>query len=170
MNASRAILTHHAGSRHSAADLLILPIRDFLMRVSKFAVAAVLFASICAGVLFGVAAAADGDQYVGTWKGSWEGGGGSGRFDMTFARGSDGQLSASVSVGTDMGDYNAKFSKLAFVSEKFTGAYDYPPDVQGEVIIVGSFDPKNATGTWSLGAKGQGGQSMAAGTWKVSKQ
>jgi hypothetical protein len=145
--------------------------QGFLMRIPTLAAAATLLvASIWAGVHVDVAAAADGDQYVGTWKGSWEGGGGSGRFDMTFARGSDGQLTASVSVGTDMGDYNATFSKLAFVSEKFTGAYDYPPDVQGEVIIAGSFDPKNATGTWSLGAKGQGAQSMAAGTWKVSRQ
>jgi hypothetical protein len=141
------------------------------MRIQKFTVAAlVALASICAAVHFNVAAAADVDQYIGTWKGSWEGGGGSGRFDMTLARGSDGQITASVSVGTDMGDYNAKFSKVAFVSEKLTGAYDYPPDVQGEVIIAGSFDPKNAAGTWSLGAKGQPGQSMAAGTWKVSKQ
>jgi hypothetical protein len=141
------------------------------MRIRKFGVVAlVALASTWASPPIDVAAAADGDQYVGIWKGSWEGGGGSGRFDMTFARGSDGELTATVAVGTDMGDYNAKFSKLTFVSEKFTGAYDYPPDVQGEVIIAGSFDPKNATGTWSLGAKGQPGQSMAAGTWKVSKQ
>jgi hypothetical protein len=141
------------------------------MRTQKFTVAALIaLASMCAAFHFSVAAAADEDQFVGTWKGSWEGGGGSGRFDMSFARGSDGQITASVAVGTDMGDYNAKFSKAAFVREKFTGAYDYPPDVQGEVIIAGSFDPKNATGTWSLGAKGQPGQSMAAGTWKVSKQ
>jgi hypothetical protein len=141
------------------------------MRIQKFTIAAtVLFVSIWAAVSFNAAAAADEDQYVGSWKGSWEGRGGSGRFDMTFARGSDGQLTASVAVGTDMGDYNAKFSNAAFVREKFTGAYDYPPDVQGEVIILGSFDPKNATGTWSLGAKGQPGQSIAAGTWKVSKQ
>jgi len=141
------------------------------MRIRKFGVVAlVALASTWASGPIDVAAAADGDQYVGTWKGSWEGGGGSGRFDMTFARGSAGELTATVAVGTDMGDYNAKFSKLTFVSEKFTGAYDYPPDVQGEVIIAGSFDPKNATGTWSLGAKGQPGQSMAAGTWKVSKQ
>jgi len=141
------------------------------MRMEKFAVAAlVALASIWAPADFNVAAAADGEQYVGTWKGSWEGGGGSGRFDMSFARGSDGQLTATVSVGTDMGDYNAKFSKVAFAGEKLTGAYDYPPDVQGEVIISGSFDPKSAAGTWSLGAKGQPAQSMAAGSWKVSKQ
>jgi hypothetical protein len=141
------------------------------MRIQKHFVAAmIMLAAIGAALQFTAAAAADEDQYVGTWKGSWEGGGGSGRFDMTLARGSDGRLTASVAVGTDMGDYNATFSKVAFVSEKLSGAYDYPPDVQGEVIILGSFDAKNATGTWSLGAKGQPGQSMAAGTWKVSKQ
>jgi hypothetical protein len=141
------------------------------MRIQTVGFAAwLVLASTWASGPFDVAAAADADQYVGTWKGSWEGGGGSGRFDMTFARGSDGELTATVAVGTDMGDYNAKFSKLAFASEKFTGAYDYPPDVQGEVIIAGSFDAKNAAGTWTLGAKGQAGGAMAAGTWKVSKQ
>jgi len=141
------------------------------MRTQRHFVAALMaFVTIGAALQINAAAAADEDQYVGTWKGSWEGGGGSGRFDMTLARGSDGRLTASVAVGTDMGDYSATFSKVAFVSEKMSGAYDYPPDVQGEVIILGSFDAKDATGTWSLGAKGQPGQSMAAGTWKVSKQ
>jgi hypothetical protein len=141
------------------------------MRMQKFALLTLmLLASVYSLARFDTAAAADGDQYVGTWKGSWEGGGATGRFDLTFLRGSDGKLAASVSVGTDMGDYNAKFSTLGFALDKLTGAYDYPPDPQGEVIIVGSFDPKNATGTWSLGAKGQSGGQSFAGTWKVSKQ
>jgi hypothetical protein len=93
-----------------------------------------------------------------------------GRFDLTLVRGSDGKLGASVSVGTDMGDYNAKFSTMSLAADKLAGAYDYPPDPQGEVTITGSFDPKNATGTWSLGAKGQPGGQAIAGTWKVSKQ
>jgi hypothetical protein len=117
-----------------------------------------------------VALAADGDSLVGTWKGGWEGAGSSGRFDLTFVRGSDGKLTASVSVGTDMGDYNAKFSTLKPSGDKFTGAYDYPPDVQGEVTITGSFDSGTSTGTWSLAGKGQSSPAMAAGTWKVSKQ
>jgi hypothetical protein len=118
----------------------------------------------------GVAFAADGDQYVGTWKGTWEGAGAGGRFDLTFARGSNGKIAASVSVGTDMGDYTAKFSAVTMAADKLAGAYDYPPDAQGEVTIAGSFDAKNATGTWSLGAKGQPGGQAIAGTWKVSKQ
>ena len=140
------------------------------MRLQKVAVVALMLACMWAALQFGVAAAAEGDQYVGTWKGTWEGAGAGGRFDLTFARGSDGKLGASVSVGTDMGDYNAKFSKVTLTGDKLAGAYDYPPDPQGEVIITGSFDPKNATGTWSLGAKGQPGGQAIAGTWKVSKQ
>ena len=141
------------------------------MRMQRLAALAfVMLATLWSVTRFDVAAAADGDQYLGTWKGSWEGGGASGRFDLTFARGSDGKLTGSVSVGTDMGDYDAKFSTVAVAADKLTGAYDYPPDPQGEVTITGSFDPKNATGTWSLAAKGQPGQQAFAGTWKVSKQ
>jgi len=141
------------------------------MRLQRFAVIGlVMMMAMWSAMRLDMAQAADGDQYVGTWKGSWEGGGATGRFDLTFARGSDGKISGSVSVGTDMGDYNANFSSVAIAVNKLTGAYDYPPDPQGEVTIIGSFDPKNATGTWSLGAKGQSGQQAIAGTWKVSKQ
>jgi hypothetical protein len=141
------------------------------MRMRKLAVVALLLlATVCAGLPSGIAIAADGDQYVGTWKGTWEGAGASGRFDLTFVRGGDGKLGASVSVGTDMGDYNAKFSSMSLTAAKLAGAYDYPPDPQGEVTITGSFDAKNATGTWSLAAKGQPGGQAIAGTWKVSKQ
>ncbi len=140
------------------------------MRLKKVAVFALMLAGAWAALQFGVATAADGDQYVGAWKGTWEGAGAGGRFDLTLARGSDGKLAASVSVGTDMGDYKANFSKVSLTGDKLAGAYDYPPDPQGEVVITGSFDPKNATGTWSLGAKGQPGGQAIAGTWKVSKQ
>jgi hypothetical protein len=141
------------------------------MRTQKFAVVAlVILVSVWAAVQFGVASAADGDRYVGTWKGTWEGAGAGGRFDLTVVRGGDGKLAASVSVGTDMGDYNAKFSTVTLTGEKFAGAYDYPPDPQGEVTISGSFDPKAAAGTWSLQPKGQPGGQAIAGTWKVSKQ
>jgi hypothetical protein len=140
------------------------------MRFQKVAVIALMLAGMWVALQIGVAAAAEGDPYVGTWKGTWEGAGAGGRFDLTLARDSEGKLAASVSVGTDMGDYNAKFSKVTLTADKLAGAYDYPPDPQGEVIITGSFDPKSATGTWSLGARAQPGGQAIAGTWKVSKQ
>src|SRR5580698_10753856 len=141
------------------------------MRPQKITVVAVVMLTlICAAGQISLASAADGDQYIGIWKGTWEGAGAGGRFDLTFTRGSDGKLAASVSVGTDMGDYNAKFSTLTVTGDKLAGAYEYPPDPQGEVTITGSFDAKLATGTWSLGAKGKPGGQAIAGTWKVTKQ
>jgi hypothetical protein len=139
------------------------------MRPHKVAVALLLLTALWAAAQVGVVFAADSDQYVGTWKGTWEGAGAGGRFDLTFSRGSDGKLAAGVSVGTDMGDYNAKFSTVSVAGDKLSGAYDYPPDAQGEVTIAGSFDAKIAAGTWSLGAKGQPGGQAITGTWKVSK-
>jgi len=141
------------------------------MRAQKIPVVAVaMMAIIWAAGQLGVASAADSDQYLGTWKGTWEGAGAGGRFDLTFAKGSDGKLIASVSVGSDMGDYNAKFSTVTVTGDKLAGLYDYPPDPQGEVTIAGSFEPTNAIGTWSLGAKGKPGGQAIAGTWKVKKQ
>jgi hypothetical protein len=140
------------------------------MRLHKVAMIASLMLGIWAAAQIGVASAADSDQYLGAWKGTWDGAGAGGRFDLTFTRGSDGKIAASVSVGTEMGDYNAKFTSVTLSGDKFAGAYDYPPDPQGEVTITGSFDPKSAMGTWSLGAKGQSGGQSVAGTWKVVKQ
>lgn len=140
------------------------------MRLHKVAMLASLMLGLWTAGQWGIALAADGDQYVGTWKGTWEGAGAGGRFDLTFSRGNDGKLTAKVSVGSEMGDYNATLSTLTLTGEKLAGAYDYPPDPQGEVTITGSFDPKTAVGTWSLGAKGQTGGQSIAGTWKVAKE
>jgi hypothetical protein len=141
------------------------------MRHARIGVAAiVLVASLWIGIGLHAADAVDGQQYVGSWGGTWEGAGSSGRFDMTFAIGADGKLGGGVSVGTDQGDYTAKFSKLSFDGSKMTATYDYPLDAQGEVSVTGNFDAKAATGTWGLGAKGQTGQSFADGTWKIAKK
>jgi hypothetical protein len=140
------------------------------MRTASIAIVLAFMLAVIAGGGQVVAAAADGDQYIGTWKGTWEGAGAGGRFDLTLAKGSDGKLVASVAVGMDSGDYKAQFSKVTLIGDKLAGAYDYPPDPQGEVIITGSFELKDAVGTWSLGAKGQPGGQAIAGTWKVTKQ
>jgi hypothetical protein len=141
------------------------------MRHARIAVAAIaLLASLWIGIQLHAADAVDGQEYVGSWRGSWEGGGGSGRFDLTLTLGTDGKLGGAVAVGTDQGDYTAKFSKLSFDGNKMTGTYDYPLDAQGEISITASFDAKSATGTWALGAKGQPGQSLADGTWKTDRK
>jgi hypothetical protein len=112
--------------------------------------------------------AADTHPLSGAWKGTWAGGG-SGNFDMNFTLTADGKLGGTVAVTSDMGNYNASFSSAVFSAGKLAAAYDYPPDPQGEITLNGNFDAKSGNGTWSLGAKGQPSQSIAAGTWKVAR-
>lgn len=113
-------------------------------------------------------AASDISAFVGTYAGTWEGGG-SGRFDLTIERGSDGQPAGGVSVGTDQGDYTAKFKELSFEGQNMKARYEFPLDTQADVAITGKFDGGNVEGTWSLVAKG-GDQAFAGGTWKVTKK
>src|SRR5262245_8041118 len=121
------------------------------------------------GVQTQAAKPADGEQFAGNWLGTWEGGG-TGKFDIKIERGADGAMTGGVSVGTDMGDYQAKFSALSFEGGKMTARYDFPLDAQGEISLTGTFDASKATGKWSLGAKGQPEQAMAEGTWTVEKK
>ena len=120
--------------------------------------------------LLGAVAVAQSDiaAFVGTWGGTWEGGG-TGRFDLTIERGSDGQPSGGVSVGTDQGDYTAKFKELSFDGQNMKARYEFPLDSQADVAITGTFNGSNAEGTWNLVAKG-GDQSFAGGSWKVAKK
>ena len=116
------------------------------------------------------AKAVEGSQFAGVWAGAWQGGG-SGKFDITLAVSPDGALGGSVSVGTDAGDYNAKFKSLVFDGNKMTATYDYPLDTQGEIALAGTFTATDASGTWSLGPQGQATtNSMANGSFAVKKK
>src|ERR1043165_4142724 len=106
--------------------------------------------------------------FVGTWGGTWEGGG-TGRFDLTIERGSDGKPAGGVSVGTEQGDYTAKFKELSFDGQNMKARYEFPLDAQADVAVTGTFNGGTVEGTWNLVAKG-GDQSFAGGTWKVQKK
>jgi hypothetical protein len=125
---------------------------------------AATFALIAAGAL----AQADISAFVGTWAGSWEGGG-TGRFDLTIEKGSDGQPAGGVSVGTDQGDYTAKFKQLSFEGQNMKARYEFPLDSQADVVVTGTFNGGAAEGTWSLVPK-DGDQVFAGGGWKVAKK
>jgi hypothetical protein len=120
--------------------------------------------------LLGAVAVAQTDiaAFVGTWNGTWEGGG-TGRFDLTIESGGDGQPAGGVSVGTDQGDYTAKFKELSFEGQNMKARYEFPLDTQADILVAGTFNGGSAEGTWSLVAKG-GDQSFAGGTWKVAKK
>jgi hypothetical protein len=120
--------------------------------------------------LLGAVAAAQTDiaAFVGTWNGTWEGGG-TGRVDHKIERGSDGQPSRGVSVGTDQGDYTAKFKELSFDGQSMKARYEFPLDSQADILVAGTFNGPAAEGSWTLVAKG-GDQAFAGGTWKVQKK
>ena len=107
-------------------------------------------------------------SYVGNWSGSWEGGGGTGRFDLKLNR--DGTaLSGGVSVGSDQGDYEATFTSVAIDGNKLTARYDYTPDPQAEIVLSATFDGNAAKGTWGMVPKGQNTPGLE-GTWTVTKK
>jgi hypothetical protein len=110
-----------------------------------------------------------GEQFVGVWLGTWEGGGAGGKFDVTLAKGADGKLTGSVAVVADAGNYDTKFSSLSFDGDKMTAKYDYPPDVSGEIALTATFGATEANGTWALQPKGTT-EAFANGTFTVKKK
>ena len=113
-------------------------------------------------------AKSSGDQYIGTWSGRWDGDGSSGGFELTIEKGQDAALAGQVSV-TGEPTYKATLKKLSFDGNKMTGAYDFTPNDQAEVILSAAFEGNTAKGTWSLRAKADGTE-VAAGSWNVTKK
>ena len=144
------------------------------MRIQLNAAVLLLLASICVSGPTAPARAADGDQYLGMWSGTWAGtDGSSGRFQLNLERGGDGKLTGSIAVTQDGGggsDYTSKLKNAAFAADKFTAAYE-PPDGQSEIHMKGTFGAKGGDGEWSLGAKDQpSSPALASGTWKIAKR
>ena len=132
-----------------------------------------LLSSLWLGALAAPAIAADGDQYLGTWTGTWQGDNSSGHFQLNLERGSEGKVTGSIAVSQDGGggsDYTAKLKSADFTGNKFAAAYE-PPDGQSQINLKGTFTPQGADGDWSLGAKDQpASPAMTSGTWKITKK
>jgi hypothetical protein len=112
--------------------------------------------------------ARDDDAHVGTWTGRWDGNGAGGGFDLTIEKGEAKALTGRVSV-TGEPTYQATLKKLSFDGNKMTGAYDFTPNDEAEVILAATFEGNTAKGSWSLRAKADGTE-VAAGTWSVTKK
>lgn len=143
------------------------------MRIQLNSAAWLLLASICLAFVVAPSSAADGDQYLGPWSGTWAGAdNSSGHFQLNLERGSDGKLGGSIAVIQDGGggsDYTAKLKSAAFAGDKFTAAYE-PPDGQSEINMKGAFGSKSGDGEWSLGPKDKpSSPAVASGTWKIAK-
>lgn len=123
---------------------------------------------VCAAAQSAPDVKSNGDQYVGTWSGRWDSAESGGGFELTLEKGQDHALAGRVSV-TGEPTYKATLKKLSFDGNKMTGAYDFTPNDQAEVILSAAFEGNTAKGTWSLRAKADGSE-VAAGTWNVTKK
>ena len=126
-------------------------------------------------ILFGVVGAAqrgsgeasNGEQFVGTWTGSWYSGSSSGGLELTLAKGKDGAVGGRVSVSGDP-TYKVAFKALSFDGNKMTAKYDAPPDASAEVSMTATFEGGKANGTWT--AQTRGTEAPLTGTWTVTRQ
>lgn len=107
-------------------------------------------------------------QYTGSWAGTWDGAG-SGDFEMTLDKTTDGGLTGRVAVTSDGGNYTADLKGVSFDTNKMTATYDFPLDGSSEISVTGTFEDRAAKGTWSLHPKGQDAE-VAGGTWTVTKK
>src|SRR5947207_1665586 len=82
--------------------------------------------AVCSAAQRGGEGAKEGEQFLGTWIGTWEGAG-TGTFELTLEKDSDGALGGRVSV-TGEPTYKATFKSVTFNGNKMTVKYDFPPD------------------------------------------
>lgn len=140
---------------------------------NRLAIASLMI--LLSGVFLGQAALAKRAQssgperFVGTWAGTWDGAGSTGKIEITLAKDDAGKLSGQVTSTTDNGDYKAKFQTLSFDANKMTAKYDFPLAEGTEVVLTATFDERQLKGTWSLRAKGQDGEQVG-GAWTAAKK
>lgn len=128
----------------------------------------VILGAVCSAAQRGAEGSSSGEQFVGTWTGTWDAGGTGGGFELTVEKGKDGVVGGRVSV-TGEPTYKATLKALSFEGKKMSAKYDFPPDEGGEVLLEASFDGNAAKGTWSLREKANGNE-VAAGGWSVARK
>jgi hypothetical protein len=128
----------------------------------------VIFGAVCSAAQRGGEGSSSGEQFVGTWTGTWDAGGTGGGFELTIEKGKDGVVGGRVSV-TGEPTYKATLKALSFEGKKMSAKYDFPPDEGGEVLLEASFDGNAAKGTWSLREKAND-NGVAAGGLSVARK
>jgi hypothetical protein len=126
-----------------------------------------VFGLMCSAAQRG-GAPANGEQFVGTWSGTWDAQGASGGFELTLEKGKAGSLDCRVSV-TGEPAYKARCKSVSFEGKDMSAKYDFPPDEAADVVLAVTFDEKKAKGTWSLRAKA-GNTEVASGTLNFTRQ
>ena len=111
---------------------------------------------------------APGEQFLGTWSGTWAGGNGTGGFELTLEKAKDASVAGRVSV-TGEPTYKATIKTLSFEGSKLMAKYDFPPDENIEIVLNATFDGDTCKGTWAARGKA-GGEALADGTWTVTRK
>lgn len=127
-----------------------------------------LFGVLCSASQRGSEGTPTGEQFVGTWTGSWDTSGSGGGFELTLEKGKDGVLGGGVSI-TGEPTYKATLNALSFDGSKMSAKYDFPAAEGAEVVLSAIFEGSRATGTWSLREKASGSEA-ASGGWVVTKK
>ena len=127
-----------------------------------------ILGAMCSAAQRGAEGSSSGEQFVGTWTGTWDAEGSGGGFELTIEKGKDGAVGGRVSV-TGEPTYKATLKALSFEGKKMSAKYDFPPDEGGEVSLEASFDGNAAKGTWSLREKANGNE-VATGGWSVTRK
>lgn len=107
-----------------------------------------IVSAVCSAAQRGGGESSAGDQFVGTWTGTWDGAG-SGGFELTLEKPKDSALAGRVSV-TGEPTYKATLRTVSFEGTKMTAKYDFPPDERAEVVLALTFDGSSTKGTWTL--------------------
>jgi len=129
----------------------------------------VLFAAIGKAEQKGADSPPPGEQFVGTWSGTWDSAGtGSGGFELTLEKATDGSIGGKVSV-TGEPTYKATLETVSFEGPKMTARYNFPPDDNIAIVLTATFAGNTAKGTWAARLKASG-EELAAGTWTVTKK
>jgi len=136
------------------------------MRKSLFVILSLL--CFC---LVGLAQAQQGPgekNLVGAWTGSW-GGGSSGSFEMTIAKGADGKLGGSITPKPEGGEsYTASFKSVALAEGKVTMKLADPND-EVEITLEATLDGSALKGTYVVRVKADGNE-VDRGTITASKK
>jgi hypothetical protein len=125
--------------------------------------------AMCSAAQRGPEGTAAGEQFLGTWTGTWDAEGASGGIELTLEKGKEGAVAGRVSV-TGEPTYKAVFTTLSFEGNNMTAKYDFPGEPgAAEVILTAAFDGASAKGRWSLREKTTGDEA-AAGGWTVTRK
>lgn len=138
------------------------------MRSRLIAIAGVLLLGGVVAAAQGSGGKVAGEQFTGTWTGTWATSGSGGGFELTLEKGSDGVVGGRVSV-TGEPTYKAVLKAMSFDGNKMRATYDFPAAENAEVVLGATFEGSRATGTWAVREKGSS-EDAVSGTMDVTRK